>query len=189
MVQEWQRVSGFGVRHAPETVTILESWIQGMNNQVSVCSTYSTCHVPNMIQIRTGCMTNVHVNILILEILYLGLNWNLSTHFHHDLGIRVVVRLSSYSFPHVLWSVYSVCWGLLVGERACARPLPRAWLIIRAFKLPLSLWGIKCPHPCPRTLWEQMILINGARMEGMCLCSLSCPHTEKPNLTNPLMKI
>lgn len=34
-----------------------------------------------------------------------------------------------------------------------------------------------------------MILISGARMEGMSLCSLSCPHSEKPNLTNPLTKI
>lgn len=77
--------------------------------------------------------------------------------------------------------------GLLVGEYVCR--LSWAWLIIGAFKLSLSFWGIRCPHPCPRTLWEQMILINFARMEGMCLCSLSCPHTEKPNLTNPLIKI
>lgn len=34
-----------------------------------------------------------------------------------------------------------------------------------------------------------MILINFAQMEAMCLWSNCCPHTEKPNHTNPLIQI
>lgn len=63
------------------------------------------------------------------------------------------------------------------------------WLIAGAFKLPLSLWGIKRPHPCPCTFGERMILINVVQTEGMCLRSLFSPDSEKPNLTNPLIEI
>lgn len=87
-------------------------------------------------------------------------------------------------FPHDRSSAFAL-WPSVCCMCMCAW----AWLIIWAFKLSLSLWGIKCPHPCPQTFREQMILVNGVRMEGMCLCSLFCPHSEKPNLTNPLIKI
>lgn len=126
--------------------------------------------------------THVHVNSLIWGILC-NLNY-----FHQDFSIRPYVGKDSELLLISSCSVICLhmCRGV-VGGLVCVC-MPSFCPEPEVFKLYLS-GVLNVLILVRRTLWEQMILINCAQMEGMCLCSLYCPHTEKPNLTNPLITI